>query len=175
MFDGRFYEAFASRRDKASVGECLEEYVPPISPEHHTCVGLGLTLISKLYQSDLCDKFPGLREGLHIVSCEEAVDDPQLYVQDRPQQDTVEKEHVLVALRLDINGRQGMLLLDPGYHVARVVTVMADEKYPHTGWSLAPISPTSHQRNVHFFNQLPPSDAVRKQKTKIFLRIFSVA
>lgn len=26
------------------------------------------------------------------------------------------------------------MLLDPGYHIARVVTVMADKLYPHTGW-----------------------------------------
>ncbi|XP_039283869.1 uncharacterized protein LOC111055398 [Nilaparvata lugens] len=26
------------------------------------------------------------------------------------------------------------MLLDPGYHVARVVTVMYDQMYPHTGW-----------------------------------------
>lgn len=26
------------------------------------------------------------------------------------------------------------MLLDPGYHIARVITVMADKLYPHTGW-----------------------------------------
>lgn len=26
------------------------------------------------------------------------------------------------------------MLLDPGYHVARVITVMVDQMYPHTGW-----------------------------------------
>jgi hypothetical protein len=46
---------------------------------------------------------------------------------------SVEKEHVLVALRVDVAGRPGTLLLDPGYHIARVITVMADNLYPHTG------------------------------------------
>ena len=26
------------------------------------------------------------------------------------------------------------MLLDPGYHIARVITVMEDKIYPHTGW-----------------------------------------
>lgn len=29
--------------------------------------------------------------------------------------------------------RSGYLLLDPGYHVSRVVTIMEDKLYPHTG------------------------------------------
>lgn len=47
---------------------------------------------------------------------------------------SLEKEHVLLALRFDIAGRKGILLCDPGYHVGRVITVMMDGKYPHTGW-----------------------------------------
>lgn len=54
-----------------------------------------------------------------------------------PEKSTVEKEHVLLCLRIQIlNGgkeRNGFLLLDPGYHVSRVVTVMDDVMYPHTG------------------------------------------
>lgn len=45
----------------------------------------------------------------------------------------VEKEHVLLALKFEISGRSGVLLCDPGYHVGRVVTVMYDTIYPHTG------------------------------------------
>lgn len=75
----------------------------------------------------------GLREALHLVSCEEAVENPAAYLAGVPSRLRAEKEHVLVAARLDIGGRQGVLLLDPGYHVARVVTVMADGLYPHTG------------------------------------------
>jgi len=110
----------------------MQAYHPPITPEHHTCVGLGLALLNRLTSLD--HRFPGLAARLFIVSCEEAVDDIASYVTEEPDPSTVEKEHVLVALKLDIAGRKGILLLDPGYHIARVITVMEDEYYPHTGW-----------------------------------------
>lgn len=48
-----------------------------------------------------------------------------------------EKEHVMVCMRVcieeDGQERRGVLLLDPGYHVARAITVMYDMMYPHTG------------------------------------------
>lgn len=46
---------------------------------------------------------------------------------------SLEKEHVLLALTFEIDGRNGVLLCDPGYHVGRVITVMCDGVYPHTG------------------------------------------
>lgn len=46
---------------------------------------------------------------------------------------SLEKEHVLLAMKVEIDGRGGVLLCDPGYHVGRVVTVMCDGVYPHTG------------------------------------------
>jgi hypothetical protein len=55
------------------------------------------------------------------------------YVREEPCRISVEKEHVLVALRVEVAGRPGTLLLDPGYHVARAITVMSDSLYPHTG------------------------------------------
>lgn len=39
----------------------------------------------------------------------------------------------MVALQIEINGRGGVVLLDPGYQIGRVVTVMIDQEYPHTG------------------------------------------
>lgn len=56
------------------------------------------------------------------------------YVGGPPAADSGEKEHVLVCLKIEIGGRRGVMLLDPGYHVARVITVMSDKLYPHTGW-----------------------------------------
>lgn len=44
-----------------------------------------------------------------------------------------EKEHVMVGVQVRVEGRPGLLLADPGYHVPRVVTVMQDTAYPHTG------------------------------------------
>lgn len=50
----------------------------------------------------------------------------------------MEKEHVAVCLQIQIGlgigvERYGYLILDPGYHVSRVVTIMEDKLYPHTG------------------------------------------
>lgn len=44
-----------------------------------------------------------------------------------------EKEHVLMCLKVEFGGRLGTLLCDPGYHVSRVVTIMSDGAYPHSG------------------------------------------
>ena len=61
------------------------------------------------------------------------MDDFPGYIRSDPSAATTEKEHVLIALKIIIGNRPGVLLLDPGYHVARVITVMADHVYPHTG------------------------------------------
>jgi len=63
----------------------------------------------------------------------QSIDDVDGYVREEPCRTSVEKEHVLVALRVEVAGRPGILLLDPGYHIARAITVMSDGLYPHTG------------------------------------------
>jgi hypothetical protein len=63
----------------------------------------------------------------------QSIEDVDSYVREEPCKTSVEKEHVLVAMRVEVAGRPGTLLLDPGYHIARVITVMADNFYPHTG------------------------------------------
>ncbi|XP_034229966.1 uncharacterized protein LOC117638904, partial [Thrips palmi] len=147
----RFHSAYEERAGLGDhdVGRLYREYQPPITDEHHTCVGLGLTLMRQLASLRVPVPSAGvaagaaaaaaaaeasLRDALHLVSCEEAIENPAVYLNEEPSPQTSEKEHVLVAARLDIGGRRGLLLLDPGYHVARVVTVMADGLYPHTGW-----------------------------------------
>jgi hypothetical protein len=65
--------------------------------------------------------------------CLQAIEDVDSYVQEEPCKKSTEKEHVLVAMHVEVAGRPGTLLLDPGYHIARVITVMADNQYPHTG------------------------------------------
>lgn len=74
---------------------------------------------------------------LFLVSCEENIESLNEYTALSERLDTaaydLEKEHVLLCLRFQINDRQGLLLCDPGYHVGRVVTVMQDRAYPHTG------------------------------------------
>ncbi|KDR06415.1 hypothetical protein L798_04012, partial [Zootermopsis nevadensis] len=127
----RFFEGFRASGD-SNLGHFYRSYLPPITPEHYTCVGLALELLRRL--STLETKFPGLTSRLYLASCEESIEDVDSYVREEPCKTSVEKEHVLVALRVEVAGRPGMLLLDPGYHIARVITVMADNLYPHTGW-----------------------------------------
>jgi hypothetical protein len=118
-----------------SIG-VFHSYAPPITPDHHTCVGLALELWSRLHQLEL--HFPELSKHLFLVSCEENIEALSEYTALSERLDTaaydLEKEHVLLCLRFQINERQGLLLCDPGYHVSRVVTVMQDRAYPNTGW-----------------------------------------
>ncbi|XP_050544173.1 uncharacterized protein LOC126907129 [Daktulosphaira vitifoliae] len=47
----------------------------------------------------------------------------------------------MVALQIELAGRGGIILLDPGYQIGRVITVMNDQKYPHTGRFVPPSCP----------------------------------
>lgn len=129
-FVSRFYDEF-----KKSSESCLmnfyRSYCPPITSEHHTCVGLSLELMKELFVLE--ERFPGLIEKLFLVSCEECVDDVSSYTSELPNPYDSEKEHVLVALKINIAGRLGIILLDPGYHIGRVITIMKDCYYPQTG------------------------------------------
>lgn len=42
------------------------------------------------------------------------------------------------------------MLLDPGYHVARVITVMEDKLYPHTGWFIQSDEPDCKKEYNYF-------------------------
>jgi hypothetical protein len=53
-----------------------------------------------------------------------------------PDTRTSEKEHVVIALNVELEDRVGVLILDTGYHVPQPVTVMKDGLYPHTGSNL---------------------------------------
>lgn len=112
----------------------FSSYKPPITSEHHTCVGLALELWSRL---DVLEQhFPGLTEYFYLVSCEENIKVTEYSGLDghlNKVASSLQKEHVLLALRLNVAGRKGLILCDPGYHVGRVVTVMQDRTYPHTG------------------------------------------
>ncbi|XP_051172449.1 uncharacterized protein LOC127288830, partial [Leptopilina boulardi] len=127
----RFYKSF-KESGETLLDRFYRKYQPVITHQHHTCVGLGFELLYRLCK--LNEKFPGIENGLYLVSCEETIGDISGYVGGPPAADSGEKEHVLVCLKILINGRRGVMLLDPGYHIARVITVMGDKLYPHTGW-----------------------------------------
>lgn len=110
----------------------LYSYSPPITSKHHTCVGLALELWYRL-SIDL----PNISQHLYLVSCEENIEYIHEYtsLNDIMNVTTLEKEHVLLCMKFEINSeRSGILLCDPGYHVSRVITITNDKLYPNTGW-----------------------------------------
>lgn len=127
----KFYNEF-------KIGKCetlenfFREYKPPLTKNANTCVGLGLLLIGKLASLD--DRFPGVKNSLYLVSCEESIESHEGYISnDYPDPWVSDKEHVMVAMQIEIDRRRGVVLLDPGYQIGRVITVMIDQQYPHTG------------------------------------------
>lgn len=128
-----FYRSFKRTR-RSDLRSFFQFYDVPINRRHHMCVSLAFEIIARLVQM-----FPQLGQYLYVVSCEEQVADCNDYVQMDEEYGMnsadagVEKEHVMVAMRFAIGERRGVMILDPGYHVGRAVTVMNDQSYPHTG------------------------------------------
>ncbi|XP_034476315.1 uncharacterized protein LOC117783163 [Drosophila innubila] len=128
-----FYRSFKRTR-RSDLRSFFQFYDVPINRRHHMCVSLAFEIMARLVQM-----FPQLGQYLYVVSCEEQVADCNDYVQLDEEYGMnsadagVEKEHVMVAMRFAIGERRGVMILDPGYHVGRAVTVMSDQSYPHTG------------------------------------------
>jgi len=131
----RFYDSF-KKQSSLPLAEFFRVYAPPITPEHHTCVGLSLDLVDRIKASALYREFPALKDNMFLASCEEEYDENinEYSTCSSPDVEVAFKEHVVVAAKVRVGGRFGVVLLDSGYHVARVVTVMEDAAYPHTGW-----------------------------------------
>lgn len=130
-----FYASFKASKSTNSLSNYFHGYVPPINRRHHMCVSLAMEIVARL--ADTC---PQLAEHFFLVSCEECVEACDPYVANCLESGmdnamySLEKEHSLIAMRTQVAGRDGIMLLDPGYHVARAVTIMKDQCYPHTGW-----------------------------------------
>lgn len=102
---------------------------------HNSSIDISGLELMKRWRS-LEKDFPGFCAATALLSCEEAVVDVKEYVSWGEGPEAVvgaEKEHVMVGVQIRVDGRQGLMLADPGYHVPRVVTVMMDRAYPHTG------------------------------------------
>ncbi|KAI8038590.1 hypothetical protein M5D96_008498 [Drosophila gunungcola] len=129
-----FYRSFKRTR-RSDLRSFFQFYDVPINRRHHMCVSLAFEIMARMVRL-----FPVLAKYLYVVSCEEQVMDCPDYVQLDKEcglnsvDAGVEKEHVMVAMRIAIGERHGVMILDPGYHVSRAVTVMQDQSYPHTGW-----------------------------------------
>lgn len=88
-------------------------YKPAICPSSLSCVGLGLSLIGKLRMAN-----PEIASSIGLVSCAEAVKDAYSYNMRSPNN---VKEHVLVSIRFSLQNRPGYVLMDPGYHIGKVI------------------------------------------------------
>jgi len=100
-------------------------------PGHYTCVGLAAHLASRLANLEL--SYPGLKDATYQVSCDE---DPTVedYANSRePPASNSVKEHVMLCVRMRLNNRHGVILFDPGYHVAQPITLMEDGAFPQCG------------------------------------------
>lgn len=147
-----FYQSYR-KSHLEKLNEFFRNYIPEINRRNHMCVSLGMEIISRiaLLRPDIADYF-------YLVSCEEAVENALVYVENCEEANinsvarTLEKEHVLVAMKIKVAGRDGMLLLDPGYHVARAITVMQDEKYPHTNFFLQSDEPGCKREYCYSFS-----------------------
>lgn len=129
-----FYQAFKRTR-RSDLKSFYQFYDIPINRRHHMCVSLAMEIMARIVEV-----FPILEHYLYIVSCEEQVVSLSDYIETSEELGglnsplaNVEKEHAMVAMKLNIAGRNGVIILDPGYHVSRCVTVMEDQMYPHTG------------------------------------------
>lgn len=151
-----FHKAFKESKE-TNLREFYQAYVPPINRRHHTCVSLAMEIVTRLGAVA-----PNLAEHCYLVSCEEAVEAAGPYIEnceENGMENTVyslEKEHVLIALKINVAGRDGLMILDAGYHVSRAVTVMKDQCYPHTGWFTQSNEP--HCKREYCYTMSPDSN-----------------
>lgn len=149
------YDAYMAAPD-ATLQEYFPKYNPPIRPHKHTCVGLAME-VEKLLKG-LEKDFPGISKSMMIVSCDENIQDLVDYTTSSPGPQGFlienEKDHVMLAIHVKVDGRPGMFLSDLGYHISRVVTVMADRCYPHTGWFTQSDEPHCRKEYNYQYNVL---------------------
>lgn len=148
-----------------TLTEFFPKYNPPIRAHKHTCVGLGMEVIKRL--KVLEKDFPGITKSMTLVSCDENIQDVVDYTTSFPGPQgflvETEKDHVMVAIHVRVGGRVGVFLSDLGYHISRVVTVMADRCYPHTGNYPTPFYSTLLHKfiNPHLNDELPPFSGIQ--------------
>lgn len=126
----RQFTAARAQQPDLALDHFFASFRARLLPNALSCVGLSMILLEQLRQR-LADKYVGLAAALGPVSCEEFVKDVGSYTLHSAN---ALKEHVLLAICIQFQGRSGYILLDPGYHVAQPVVVMQDNQYPHSGW-----------------------------------------
>lgn len=147
------YDGYMAAPDQ-TLKDYFPKYNPPIRARKHTCVGLGMEVIKRL--KTLEKEFPGITKSMMLVSCDENIQDLKDYTTSFPGPQgfliETEKDHVMVAIHVKIDGRAGVFLSDLGYHISRVATVMVDRCYPHTGWFIQSDEPHCRKEYNYQFN-----------------------
>lgn len=148
-----FYQAWKASGIK-NLESFFRSYKVSVNRRHQSCVSLAMETIARLIAI-----IPMLRDYMYVASCEEAVENVQEYLEssdldaDEENLYSFEKEHCLAAMKIRVQGRDGVMLLDLGYHVGRPVTVMDDNIYPHTGWFVQADEP--HCKREFSYNYVP--------------------
>lgn len=160
-----FYQSFRDSPFK-NLREFFQNYSPPVNRRHHMCVSLAMEIVSRVALLR-----PDIAEHFYLVSCEEAVEDTVSYIEHCEGKTiesaawNLEKEHSLVAMKINIAGREGMMILDPGYHVARAVTIMKDQCYPHTGFFTQSDEPGCKREYCYTFSHKSDSFVTWRERT----------
>ncbi|XP_042208997.1 uncharacterized protein LOC121857165 [Homarus americanus] len=141
-------EYVSSRRGCAALEDFYRDYDPPLLPGRHTCVGLSCLLDTRL--SVLEPHYPGLKDAIYKVSCEEEIDNVEWYCKGDTPPVTCEKEHVLLCIRIRVCSRAGVMLLDPGYHIGEPITVMEDGLAPQSGAIKGSTARAQVERTYHY-------------------------
>lgn len=116
---------------------------------------LSISLFSFIIIFPLLTCFPCLQ-----VSCEEELSEEEvedIISTEQPSPALSFKEHVLLCVRVRVEGRAGVVLLDPGYHVPCPVTVMEDGLSPHSGPVLTATARSDVTRTYTY--NFPPSSS----------------
>ncbi|XP_047736626.1 uncharacterized protein LOC108665911 [Hyalella azteca] len=152
-----------NRSDYSSLSEFFRDYDIPVLPGRYTCVGLSSDLLSKL--AHLESSYPGLKDSMYQVSCEEDIERLDWYCSNStPPLFPSEKEHVLVCVRLRVAGRPGVVLMDPGYHVSEPMVVMEDGLSPHAATHVAKCGTTTKTNTYEIYEHNPSYVVWRSSK-----------
>ncbi|CRK98790.1 CLUMA_CG012002, isoform A, partial [Clunio marinus] len=160
-----FYQAFKASSFK-NLREFFQIYSPPVNRRHHMCVSLAMEIVARI-----ATLRPNIAEHFYLVSCEEAVEDTISYIENCDEKSieaaawSLEKEHSLVAMKIMIAGREGLMIIDPGYHVARAVTVMKDQNYPHTGFFTQSDEPGCKREYCYTFSHMSDNFITWRERT----------
>lgn len=128
-----FYNGFKKSQMK-NLRKFYKLYDVPVNRHDHNCVTLSMEIIYRLSL-----KLSELNDKMYLVSCKMEIQNIDNYISNfKSARNNVtcnmNMEHVLAALRIQVAGRDGIMLFDSSDNIIHAITVMKDGKSPHTGW-----------------------------------------